>query len=126
MKAIETTVTGSIGAVEEKVRRSLAEYGFGVLNEIDVAATLKSKLGVDRSALKILGACKPELAHQALEAFPEASLLLPCNVVLEDIGNGSIRVAAVDPRDLLPTDELSDLADEAAQALQAALDALLD
>lgn len=123
MKAIETTVQLPVAEVEPIVRQALADQGFGVLTEIDVAATLKAKLGVDRSPLKILGACNPSLAHKALERDPSVSLVLPCNVVLEPAGDGT-RVAAADPRELMPGPEFADLADQARSRLRAALEQL--
>jgi uncharacterized protein (DUF302 family) len=106
------------------VRQALGAQGFGVLTEIDVAATLKAKIGVDRPPLKILGACNPTFAHQALELDPSTSLLLPCNVVLESAGDARTRVAIVDPRELMADERFVALAEEAAAGLQAALDAL--
>ena len=121
MKAIETTVQRTIEEAEAAVRAALGDQGFGVLTEIDVAATLKAKLSVDRAPLKILGACDPSLAHRALQRDPSVSLLLPCNVVLEPAGDGT-RVAAADPRELMPGPEFADLADQAAGRLRAALE----
>lgn len=123
MQGFETTVALPLDAVEPKVRAALAEQGFGVLTEIDVAATLRAKLGVERAALKILGACNPEFANQALEIDPSAALLLPCNVVLEATDGGT-RVAIVDPRTLLDSNELADLTREAADRLRAVVDGL--
>lgn len=120
MESFTVTVPMSLPEAEAAVRDALADHGFGVLTEIDVAATLKAKLDVDRAPLKILGACNPRFAHRALELDPSASLLLPCNVVLEPEGEGT-RVASVDPRALMPGDEFADLAAEAAAALEAAL-----
>jgi len=121
--SFETTVDRPLAEVEADVRAALAEQGFGVLTEIDVAATLKAKIDVDRPALKILGACNPGFANQALQAEPSVSLMLPCNVVLEDAG-GATRVAIVDPRAMLDSPALADLANDAADRLRAVVDGL--
>jgi uncharacterized protein (DUF302 family) len=123
VKALDTTLPIPMDEAEAAVRVALKDQGFGVLTEIDVAATLKEKLGVERAELKILGACNPGFAHRALEIDPSASLLLPCNVVLESVG-GATRVAIADPRELMPGDELASLADEAASRLAAVIEAL--
>lgn len=123
MRAFETTVRLSPADAEAAVRAALAEQGFGVLTEIDVAATLKAKLGVERRPLKILGACNPTLAHRALELDPSVSLLLPCNVVVEE-RDGHTRVAAVDPHELMDDPRFAELADEAATKLNAAINAV--
>lgn len=120
MRAIETIVDLPASEAEAAVRDALAAQGFGVLTEIDVAATLKAKLGVDRRPLKILGACNPSLAHRALQIDPSVSLVLPCNVVVEAIDTGT-RVAAVEPHDLMDDPRFTALADEAAQRLRAAI-----
>ncbi len=112
-----------IESVEVSVRSALAEQGFGVLTEIDVAATLRAKLGVERSGLKILGACNPTLANQALEIDESVALLLPCNVVLAERGSRT-EVSIVDPRTLLNSPDLTDLAEDAVTRLSAALDAV--
>jgi len=123
MKAIEITIDLPIGEAETAVRAALKDQGFGVLTEIDVAATLKEKLGVERSPLKILGACNPGFAHRALQLDSSVSLLLPCNVVLE--GNGErTHVSIADPRELMPGELLHDLAGEAAAQLSAVIDSL--
>ena len=124
MHAIETTVTLSLDEAEAELRAALAEHGFGVLTEIDVAATLKAKLGVDRPPLKILGACNPTLAHQALELDANSALVLPCNVVLEPGPDGGTHISAVDPRELMPDPAFADLANGAAAKLTAALNAV--
>ncbi len=124
MNALETVTDLSLDDAEAAVRAALAEEGFGVLTEIDVAATFKAKLDVDRPPLKILGACNPSLAHQALEIDPSASLLLPCNVVIEPTGDGRTRVSVVDPVQLLGDERLATLADEATGRIQRALGAL--
>ena len=123
MHAIEIIVNLSLEDAEAAIRDALAAQGFGVLTEIDIAATLKAKLGIDRPPLKILGACNPTLAHQALQLDPSVSLLLPCNVVIEPTDGGT-RVAAVDPHELMSDPRFAQLADDAAQRLQAALDSL--
>jgi uncharacterized protein (DUF302 family) len=124
MHAIEITVQLSLDEAETAVRRTLGDNGFGILTEIDVAATLKAKLGLDRSPLKILGACNPTFAHQALVLDPDSALVLPCNVVLEPGPDGGTRIRAVDPHDLMPDPAFSELADSAAESLRAALQAV--
>ncbi len=88
----EVPYADAVGAIRE----ALATEGFGILTEIDVAATLKKKLDLDFKKYVILGACNPPLAHQALEADPFIGLLLPCNVVVMEEGNGSV-VSVIDP-----------------------------
>lgn len=123
MNAIETVVALPMPEAEAAVRSALSEQGFGVLTEIDVAATLKAKIDVDRPPLKILGACNPHLANRALQLDPSVSLVLPCNVVLEPTTGGT-RVAVVDPHELMDDPRFTELADDAAARLRAALDAL--
>ena len=123
MKSIEKMTGLSMTAAEEAVRAALSEQGFGVLTEIDVAATLKAKLGIGRAPLKILGACNPGFANRALELDENISLLLPCNVVLAQTDSGT-RISAVDPRSLMDTPEFNVLAQEAADLLGKALAAV--
>ncbi len=82
--------------VEGRVRKALADHGFGVLTEIDVQATMKTKLDADMDRYTILGACNPKMAWQALEHEPRVGAMLPCNVILRDTEMG-VEVSAVDP-----------------------------
>ena len=81
----------------EDVTAELKKEGFGVLTEIDVKETLKKKLDVDFKKYKILGACNPSFAHQALQNEDKIGVMLPCNVIVEEHENGEIEVSAVDP-----------------------------
>lgn len=99
-----------------RVIEALRVEGFGVLTEIDVQETLKTKLGVDFRPYKILGACNPPLAYRALSAAPEVGLLLPCNVVVAQVENGVIEVSLVDPLAMLGVIAYADLKPVAADA----------
>ncbi|WP_374570617.1 DUF302 domain-containing protein [Phenylobacterium sp.] len=80
-----------------KAREALAAEGFGVITEIDVQKTLQTKIGVDFRPYLILGACNPGLAHEALKLEDKVGAMLPCNVVVQDLGEGRAEVAAIDP-----------------------------
>ena len=123
-----TTVTTMLGFDDavERTRAALAEQGFGVLTEIDVRATLKTKLDLDIEPYLILGACDPQLAHQALEVDRSIGLLLPCNVVVRREGERTL-VQALDPQVMVSLPglpELQPVADDAGRRLAAALQAV--
>ena len=107
-------------------RAALADEGFGVLTEIDVKATMKAKLDVDRDEYLILGACNPPLAHEALQAEPELGVLLPCNVVVYRTG-GKTRVSAVAAEQMLGmvgNEALMPMATEVGRRLSRVLEAV--
>ena len=91
-----TTLPLSIDDADAKTREALQAEGFGVLTEIDIQATMKKKLDADYAGYRILGACNPPMAHQALQAEPHIGLMLPCNVILRETEGGT-EVSAVDP-----------------------------
>lgn len=110
----------------EKTTQALQDQGFGVLTEIDVKATLKKKLDADFRRYVILGACNPHLANQALNAELEIGLLLPCNVIVYEDGDGSV-VSIADPNVMMQaaaTEELEPLAAEARRRLERVAEAL--
>lgn len=92
-KTLDLSFEGAISKVTDELKKE----GFGVLTEIDVQATLKKKLDVDFRPYRILGACNPPYAHKALQAESHIGVYLPCNVIVQDAGNGKTEVAAVDP-----------------------------
>jgi len=115
-------------AAVARTRALLAEQGFGVLTEIDVQATLREKLGVDMGRYLILGACNPPLAHEALSIDPEIGLLLPCNVVVRETGDG-VLVQAMNPQllvEMTGRTSLEPTAQQAAARLVQALESLED
>ena len=102
---IRRDLTISYDAALARLPDALKGEGFGVLTEIDVAATLKAKLGVDFRRYKILGACNPTLAHQALGTMLEVGVMLPCNVVVYERDDGSATVIAIDPMQTMATQD---------------------
>ena len=94
---IDRTVTDAdFDAVDQRVRAALADRGFGVLTEIDVKATMKTKLDVEMEPYRILGACNPGMAHKAIGIEPRVGAMLPCNVIVRKVPEG-IEISAVDP-----------------------------
>jgi uncharacterized protein (DUF302 family) len=86
----------SIDDVDARARKALGDHGFGVLTEIDVKATMKKKLDVEMKGYRILGACNPKMAHQAIGIEPRVGAMLPCNVILREV-EGGVEVSAIDP-----------------------------
>lgn len=126
---ISVTLRAGFADSVERTRAALAEQGFGVLTEIDVAATLKAKLGHDMAPYLILGACNPPLAHQALGVDTSIGLLLPCNVVVRALDEEHTRVEALDPNVMVTVTgqaALTPVAEQARARLSAALGTLAD
>jgi len=90
-------VESSFEEAIETVKSLLADEGFGVLSDIDVRATLKKKINVDFRNYRILGACNPTFAHQALQTEAQVGVMLPCNVIVQEYDTGIVEVSAVDP-----------------------------
>ncbi len=127
MYGFTTQVGGSFDDAVSRVVEELQKEGFGVLTEIDVKAVLKKKLDLDKRPYKILGACNPVLANQALTAEPDIGLLLPCNVVVREEEDASITVAFMDPvavLTLVQKEGIAELAGEVKTKLERVRDAL--
>lgn len=110
-----------------KVTEELKKEGFGILTQIDVKETLKKKLDVDFREYRILGACNPPFAYQALQAEPRIGLMLPCNVIVQEYGEGQVEIAAVDPvasMAAVENDRLRDIGGEVRTKLSRVVDNL--
>jgi len=124
---LSTTLEQGFEQTLDATRAALADQGFGILTEIDTKATLKAKLDVDVPSHIILGACRPPLAHAALQAEPSVGVLLPCNVVVRTLDERHTVVEAMDPStmvDLTANDALADVAAEAGTRLSTAFTSL--
>ncbi|MBO1766686.1 DUF302 domain-containing protein [Allobranchiibius sp. GilTou38] len=127
--ALTTTIDRPFDAAVQATRDALADQGFGILTEIDLASTLKTKIDADIAPQVILGACRPPLAYTAIQAEPSIGLLLPCNVVVRAIDEQRTTVEAMDPElmvTLTGNDELTPVAADARDRLTKALASLGD
>lgn len=112
--------------IDRLTRAALSEAGFGVLTEIDVQATMKKKLDKDMPGYRILGACNPKMAHQALEIEPKVGAMLPCNVILRETADG-VEVSAIDPQasmSAIDNDELKRVAGQVREMLAGVVKAI--
>ena len=122
-KTLDMPFDEAISATTESLKR----HGFGVLTEIDVKETLKKKLGVDFRPYRILGACNPKMAYQALQAEDKIGTMLPCNVIVQQHEDGRIEVSAVDPvasMQAIQNPALADTAGEVRDMLRSAIGGL--
>jgi uncharacterized protein (DUF302 family) len=122
-RVVEAGFDETVGRIVDALKRE----GFGVLTDIDVSATMKQKLGVDFRKYRILGACNPPLAHKALSAEDKIGVMLPCNVIVQEAGEGKTEIAAIDPRaamERVGNPALAEIAGEVAERLGRVLQAV--
>lgn len=122
-KTLETDFETAV----QRATEALKSHGFGIITQIDVRDTFKNKIGVDFRDYRILGACNPHLAHEALQIEDKVGTMLPCNVVVQDQGNGKIEVAAIDPvasMMAIENPELKRAAEQVREKLRGAIESL--
>lgn len=122
-----TVLDESFEGAIDKITKELKEEGFGILTEIDVKETFKKKLDVDFRKYRILGACNPKMAHQAISAESKIGTMLPCNVIVQELENGKIEVSAVDPvasMSAIKNEELGGIAQAVRSKLKTVIDRL--
>ena len=121
------TLEASFDEAIDNVTKELKEDGFGILTEIDVKETFKKKLDIDFRKYRILGACNPQMAHQAISAESKIGTMLPCNVIVQETKNGKTEVSAVDPvasMSAIENDGLGSIAQEVSSKLQNVIERL--
>ncbi|UZH55722.1 DUF302 domain-containing protein [Salinimicrobium tongyeongense] len=122
-----TTLKQDFDTAIQKVTEELKKEGFGILTEIDVKETFKKKLDVDFRKYRILGACNPQMAHQAISAESRIGTMLPCNVIVQETGDGTIEISAVDPvasMQAVKNDTLGDVATQVREKLKKVIDSI--
>lgn len=127
MYYLNKTTSYSMEEADQKIREALKERGFGILTEIDMQATMKNKIDKDIRPYKILGACNPNFAYQALQEEEKIGIMLPCNVTLIETENGSVDVSIMDPSvalTVIDNNNIEPFANEVKGILQEALDAI--
>ena len=122
---LATRIAGPIGQAIERVEAALKEEGFGIISRIDIQETLKTKIGADFRPYVILGACNPALAHEALKLEDKVGTMLPCNVIVQETGDGDVEVAAIDPVASMQAIDNQDLI-QRAQLVRAKLERVIE
>jgi uncharacterized protein (DUF302 family) len=124
---IKTTISGSFESARAKVEKALKDEGFGIISEVDMQEKLKDKINVDFRKYTVLGACNPPIAYESLQVESKVGLLLPCNVILQELEPGKIEVASIDPfvsMQIVDNDELSKIALSVKEKLENAINSL--
>lgn len=129
MYGVSTKVSTGFDDTIDRVTEALKTEGFGVLSDIDVSATLKSKLGIEQPPYRILGACNPDFAHKAISAEPDIGVLLPCNFVVREDDDGDVHVLFMNPLaglDLVENPKVPGLAEYVREKLDRVMAAVSD
>lgn len=112
---IDKIIQSDFDSIVERIKKELPKHGFGVVTEFNIDEKLKDKLGVDFRRYKILGACNPKYAYEALKAEPLIGTMLPCNIIVQELGPGQVQIAAIDPVASMMAVENSQLVGPAAE-----------